>query len=116
MTATLEATRKNAIATKLADMKVLQNLMISNEQKLLSATKGEQRVTDAITDMLSDDRKSISAIETAITELEMSSQPSNTVTNLVFEHKLEMEYGVYYLLFSMYAMYFLYYFSLKKSR
>lgn len=32
MAATLEATRKNAIARKLADMKALQNLMISNEK------------------------------------------------------------------------------------
>ncbi len=83
MASTLEATKKNAIATKLADLKALQNLMISNEQKLLEATKGEQKVTDSITDMLEDDQKSISAIETAITELEMSSQPSDTVTNMV---------------------------------
>ncbi|MGD1921558.1 MAG: hemerythrin HHE cation-binding protein [Pleurocapsa sp.] len=83
MASTLEATKKNAIATKLADLKALLNLMIYNEQKLLEATKGEQKVTDSITDMLEDDQKSISAIETAITELEMSSQPSDTVTNMV---------------------------------
>ena len=40
----------------------------------------------------------------------------NTIVNLVFEHKFEMEYGVYYLLFSMYAMYFLYYYRMRKSR
>ncbi len=83
MADTLETTKKNAIARKLADMKALQNLMISNEEKLLEATKGEQKVTDSITDMLSDDRKSISAINEAITELEMSSQPSDTVTNMI---------------------------------
>ena len=83
MAATLDATKKNAIARKLADMKVLQNLMISNEEKLLAATKGEERVTSSITDMLEDDRKSIDAINEAIKELEMSSQPSDTVTNMV---------------------------------
>lgn len=83
MAATLDTTQKNAIARKLADMKELQNLMISNEEKLLEATKGNERVTDSITDMLEDDRKSIGAIEDAITELEMSSQPSDTVTNMV---------------------------------
>lgn len=83
MAATLDTTQKNAIARKLADMKVLQNLMISNEEKLLEATKGNERVTDAITDMLEDDRKSITAINEAITELEMSSDPSDTVTNMV---------------------------------
>ena len=59
MAANIDTTQKNAIATKLADMKVLQNLMISNEEKLLEATKGNERVTDSITDMLEDDRKSI---------------------------------------------------------
>ena len=82
MAANIDATQKNAIATKLADMKVLQNLMISNEEKLLEATKGNERVTDSITDMLEDDRKSIASIEEAIKELEMSSQPSDTVTSM----------------------------------
>ena len=83
MAATLDATQKNAIARKLADLKVLQNLMISNEEKLLEATKGNERVTDSITDMLDDDRKSIAAIEEGITELGVSSDPSDTVTNMV---------------------------------
>jgi hypothetical protein len=82
MAATLDATRKNAIARKLADMEVLQNLMISNEEKLLEATRGEERVTKSITDMLEDDRKSIGAIKEAIVELEMSSEPSDTVTDM----------------------------------
>lgn len=83
MAATLDATKKNAIAQKLADMKVLQNLMISNEETLLKATTDSKKVTDTLTDMLEDDRKSVSAIEEAITELEMSSEPSNTVTGMV---------------------------------
>ncbi|MGF1542291.1 MAG: hemerythrin HHE cation-binding protein [Pleurocapsa sp.] len=82
MAATLDATPKNAIATKLADMKVLQNLMISNEEKLLEATKDSEKANKAIADMLKDDRKSIPAIEEAITELAMSSDPSETVTNM----------------------------------
>ena len=82
MAANIDTAQKNAIATKLEDMKVLQNLMISNEEKLLEATKGNERVTDSITDMLEDDRKSISAIEEAIKELEVSSQASDTVTGM----------------------------------
>ena len=82
MAANIDTTQKNAIATKLEDMKVLQNLMISNEEKLLEATKGNERVTDSITDMLEDDRKSISAIEEAINELEVSAQASDTVTGM----------------------------------
>ncbi len=82
MAATLDATQKKAIATKLADMKVLQNLMISNEEKLLQATQGNERATKAITDMLEDDRKSITALDEAMVELEVSSEPSDTVTNM----------------------------------
>lgn len=83
MAATLEATKKNAIARKLADMKALQNLMISNEEKLLAASSGNEKVTKTFTDMLEDDRNSLSAITEAITELEMSSDPSDTVTNMI---------------------------------
>ena len=83
MAATLETTKKNAIARKLADMKTLQNLMISNEEKLLKASTDNKKVTETLTDMLEDDRKSLTAIDEAITELEMTSQPSDTVTNMV---------------------------------
>ena len=83
MAATLETTQKNAIARKLSDMKTLQNLMISNEEKLLEASTGNKKVTETLTDMLEDDRKSLSAIEQAITDLEMSSPASDTVTNMV---------------------------------
>lgn len=83
MAATLETTKKNAIARKLADMKTLQNLMISNEEKLLKASTGNQKVTETLTNMLEDDRKSLTAIDEAIIEMEMASDPSDTVTNMV---------------------------------
>ncbi|HHP7231531.1 MAG TPA: hemerythrin HHE cation-binding protein [Xenococcaceae cyanobacterium] len=83
MVATLEATKKNAIATKLADMKALQNLMISNEEKLLKASTGSEKVTKTLTDMLEDDRKSLTAIDEAISELEMTAQPSETVNQMI---------------------------------
>lgn len=83
MAATLETTKKNAIARKLADMKTLQNLMISNEEKLLEACSGENKVTENLNNMLEDDRKSLSAITEAISELEMTSDPSDTVQSMV---------------------------------
>ena len=83
MAATLETTKKNAIARKLADMKALQNLMISNQEKLLSASTRNQKVSETLTNMIEDDRKSLTAINEAITELEMMSDPSDTVTNMV---------------------------------
>ena len=83
MAATLDTTKKNAIARKLADMKALQNLMISNEEKLLSASTGNNKVTETLNNMLEDDRKSLDAINDAITDLEMASDPSDTVTNMI---------------------------------
>lgn len=83
MAATLEITKKNAIARKLADMKALQKLMIANEEKLLSASTGNQKVTDTLNNMLEDDRQSLTAIKEAITEFEMTSDPSDTVTNMI---------------------------------
>lgn len=83
MAATLETTKKNAIARKLADMKTLQNLMISNEEKLLTACAGESKVTEKLKDMIEDDRKSLSAITEAMVELEMTSDPSQTVQSMV---------------------------------
>ena len=83
MAATLDATKKNAIARKLADMKALQNLMISNEEKLLSASTGKSKVIETLNDMLADDRQSLETIDRAITDLEMASSPSDTVTNMI---------------------------------
>ena len=83
MAATLDATKKNAIARKLADMKALQNLMISNEEKLLSASTGNSKVIETLNDMLADDRQSLETIDRAITDLEMASSPSDTVTNMI---------------------------------
>jgi hypothetical protein len=83
MAATLEATQKNAIATKLADMKALQNLMMSNEEKLLKASTDSEKITDTLTDMLIDDRNNLIAIDEAIAELQITSPPNQTVTNMV---------------------------------
>jgi hypothetical protein len=74
-------------ATKLADIKALQNLMISNEEKLLELSKGEekgeQRVAESLTNMLQDDRQSLIEINEAISKLGMSSQPNDTVKHMV---------------------------------
>ena len=83
MAANIDTTNKNAIATKLADMKALQNLMISNEEKLLKASTDSQEVTKNLNNMLEDDRQSLQAIDKAITDLEMSGDASETVKNMV---------------------------------
>ena len=83
MAATLEATQKKAIATKLADMKALQNLMISNEQKLLKMSADSKKVTETLNKMLEDDYQSLNGINEAMIELNMSADASETVMNMV---------------------------------
>ena len=83
MAANIDSTNKNAIAIKLADMKELQNLMISNQQTLLKTITGEPKVIETLTKMIEDDRNSLATIDLAITDLEMSSPPSNTVTDAI---------------------------------
>jgi hypothetical protein len=79
---TLDSSQKKAIAIKLADMKVLQNLMISNEEKLLASSSDSEKVIKVLTDMLEDDHKALIAIDEAIAELEMTAPPNDTVTNM----------------------------------
>ncbi|MGL5939793.1 MAG: hemerythrin HHE cation-binding protein [Waterburya sp.] len=83
MATTLEATRKQAIATKLSDLKALQQLMISNEQKLLGMSTDSDKVTETLNDMLKDDYESLNEIDEAIKELGMASSANETVTNLI---------------------------------
>jgi len=83
MATTLEATRKQAIATKLADMKALQNLMISNEQKLLEMSTDSEKVTETLNNILTDDYQSINQIDEAINDLGMTSGASETVMNMI---------------------------------
>ncbi|MEM1395697.1 MAG: hemerythrin HHE cation-binding protein [Cyanobacteria bacterium P01_H01_bin.150] len=78
MVATLNDTQRKAIAMKLADMKVLQNQLIANEQKFISAiTDGE--ITKRLQDMLKDDQESLGTIEAAITKFSTASEPQEKV-------------------------------------
>lgn len=81
MVATLDDIQRKAIATKLADMRVMQNLMISNEQKLMEACSSDKQITDRLTEMLKDDRGSLSTIEQVIAKFGMPSQPHEKVQN-----------------------------------
>lgn len=69
MAATLEQSKMQSIATKLADMKAMQAQLISNEEKLHSATSGEAEISKRLQDMLEDDRESLGTIDRAISQL-----------------------------------------------
>lgn len=83
MASATEKTRTDAIATKLADMQALQELLISNEQTLLQACSGDQKIADTLQEIIEDDRQNIGTIQSAISELGVSSQPQDNVQEMV---------------------------------
>lgn len=90
MAVTLENAKREAIATKLADMKAVQNLIISNEEKLLSACS-DKEICDRVRDMLEDDRKNLGVLETTIIQYGNPGQPKDSVRELVQKTEKLME-------------------------
>jgi hemerythrin superfamily protein len=78
----IDDTKRMAIATKLADMKAVQELLISNEQKFISATS-DQELVQRFQDMLKDDQKNMGVLETAIIQYGVKSEPKDTTVKLV---------------------------------
>lgn len=84
MVATLEDTKRQAIGMKLADMKALQNLLITNEQLLINSCN-DSELCDRFRDMLEDDRKNLGVLETVIIQYGVQSEPKETTTEMIKE-------------------------------
>lgn len=84
MVATLEDTKRQAIATKLADMKALQNLLIANEQLFISSCN-DSELAQRFRDMLEDDRKNMGVLETTIVQYGIQAEPKETSTKMIEE-------------------------------
>jgi hemerythrin superfamily protein len=82
MVATLDDTKRSAIAVKLASMKAIQNLLISSEQTLLKETN-DQDVTSRLQDMLKDDQKNLGVLDTVIVQYGVQGEPKETTQKLV---------------------------------
>lgn len=67
MISTLDDIKRLAIATKLADMKALQNLLINNEEKFIQDTTDDD-IRNRLQDMLEDDRKNLGVLDTVIVQ------------------------------------------------
>jgi len=88
MVGTLEQTKRAAIAEKLADMRAIQNLIVSNEEIFINECN-DQEIRDRLQDMLEDDRKNSEILETIIVEFGIQSKPKENVEKMV-NHALEM--------------------------
>ena len=90
MPVTLEDTKRLAIGTKLADMKALQNLLISIEEMLLSAIN-DSDISDRMRNMLEDDRKNLGVLDTVVVQYGVKGQPKETTEKMVGEIKKLMQ-------------------------
>lgn len=82
MVATLDDTKRSAIATKLADMKAIQQLLIQNEQLFLKQSK-DSEISKRFQDMLNDDHKNMGILETVIVQYGVPGQPKDTIKQMV---------------------------------
>ncbi|MBD2257076.1 hemerythrin domain-containing protein [Pseudanabaena sp. FACHB-2040] len=81
MSATLNDTKRLAIAEQLAGMKALQRLLISVDQMLLDALDGALR--PRLQKMLEQDQKNLSILETVIVQYGIQAQPKDTIEQQV---------------------------------
>ncbi|AFZ60641.1 hemerythrin domain-containing protein [Anabaena cylindrica FACHB-243] len=90
MVMTLDDTKRNAIAVKLADMKLLQQLCIDNEELFLrECSDGE--ITDSIRRMLDDDRKNQGILDTVVVQYGIQKDADSTVQQMVQSIRKLME-------------------------
>lgn len=82
MVSTLDDTKRNAIAAKLAGMKLIQQLLIENEQLFLRECR-DNEISDRLRTMLDDDRKNLGILETVNVQYGIQQEPRNTVTEMV---------------------------------
>jgi hemerythrin superfamily protein len=82
MSISLDDSKRTAIASKLADIKEVQNLLIANEEKLISACS-DQDIRDRLGHMLADDRKNLGILDTVAVQYGVQGQPRETVTMMV---------------------------------
>jgi hemerythrin superfamily protein len=97
MVTTLDDTKRLAIAERLADLKAFQNLIISNEQKLIDACPDED-VRKRLQSMLEDDQKNLGIIETVIVQYGIQAEPSAATKIFIpqFEKMMSGDEFTYY--------------------
>jgi hemerythrin superfamily protein len=82
MSITIDDSKRTAIASKLADIKEVQNLLIANEKTLMAACS-DQEIRDRLGKMLDNDRKNLGILDTVIVQYGVQSAPKETVGMMV---------------------------------
>ncbi|MEH1838931.1 MAG: hemerythrin HHE cation-binding protein [Nostoc sp.] len=88
MVVALDDTKRSAIATELADLKAIQELLIANEQKVLPAVSNDQEISKRLNDFLKDDQENLTVIEGVISKFGGgSAQPRDTIQQYIEQVK-----------------------------
>lgn len=88
----IDDTKRSAIASELADLKAIQQLLIANEQKLIPAVSSDKEISDRLNDFLTDDRENLATIEGVINKFGgASAQPKDTIQQYVEQVKRLMD-------------------------
>ena len=82
MVATLDDTKRSAIAVRLADMKAFQELIIANEETLVSQVN-DSEIQKRLQDMLDSDRKNLGVLETVIVQYGIQAEPRDITKKFV---------------------------------
>ncbi|MBL1173623.1 MAG: DNA nickase [Pantanalinema sp. GBBB05] len=90
MVMTLDDAKRTAIGAKLADMKLLQNLLIANEQKLMSSCADDD-IRNELQQMLEADQKNMGILDTVIVQYGVKVEPNQTTQKMVEEVQRLME-------------------------
>ncbi|MBE9158035.1 hemerythrin domain-containing protein [Nodosilinea sp. LEGE 06152] len=90
MVATLEDTKRLLIGERLADLKAFQELIISNEQKLIRDCP-YQDIRDRLQSFLDDDQKNLGIIETVTVQYGIQAEPSTATNTFVSQFEQMME-------------------------
>jgi hemerythrin superfamily protein len=97
MVTTLDDTKRLMIGERLADLKEFQNLIISNEQKLISACS-DSDIRDRLQNMLKDDQKNLGILDTVIIQYGIQSEPSAATRTFIqqFEQMMASDEFTFY--------------------
>jgi hemerythrin superfamily protein len=82
MVSTLDDTKRLSIATRLADMKALQNLLINNEQQFIQDCTDDD-IRQRLQDMLEDDQKNMGVLDTVIVQYGVKGEPKETTQKMI---------------------------------
>ncbi|HEY9634039.1 MAG TPA: hemerythrin domain-containing protein [Coleofasciculaceae cyanobacterium] len=88
MSITLDDTKRLAIGEALADMKAMQNLIISYDQKLIEGITDEE-IRKRLRDFMADDQKNLGVLDTVIVQYGVQAEPRQT-THKIIEQAQQM--------------------------